>query len=70
MKLCWADKLAVMWAGFLIFFWSIMWLPDLSGYLAMVLSPDGIRAIAFLVVPPWLLLRGIRWTFGGTRVAR
>lgn len=59
--MCWADRLALVWAGFLTF-----------GYLVMCHGSDGLDPVfwhglpllmLWFVMPIWLLLRGLRWTF-------
>ena len=60
--MCWADRLALVWAGFLTFVYFVM-----CGGPGGPIDPKFWYCTPlvwlYFAAPIWLLLRGLRWTF-------
>jgi hypothetical protein len=71
MRLCWADRLAIVWLAFLNLLLFLMWVPGegLVPYLHAILSLGWLHAMLFFVGAPWAFLRFSGWAFRGTRRA-
>lgn len=59
--MCWVDRLALVWAGFVAFFYFVMCYGPAG--LDPVFSRYVLLLVFWMAVPPWLFLRGLRWTF-------
>lgn len=66
----WADRVAIVWGG--VVFAALLFLSDSSDKFdhAMLATTFGIQAVLKLILPVWLLLRGIDWVLGGPRHRR
>ena len=66
----WADRVTLVWAG--VVFAALLFLSDSADKFdhAMIETTFGVQAVLKLILPVWLLLRGIDWIFGGPRHRR
>lgn len=66
----WADKIAIVWGG--VVFVVILWMANNAAAFddAMLHSDLAFQLVLKLVLPVWLLLRGLDWIAGGPRRRR
>lgn len=61
----WADRIALLWAGLVVA--TLWWATNDNtiGLIQDLVSFEGFRGLAILVMPVWLFLRLLHFVFGG-----
>ena len=62
--MCWADKLGVLWA-FLVVLFVLILAPDRGVASAALVSGEGLKLLAIVILPVWVFFRLIDWLTGG-----
>lgn len=63
--MCWADKLGVLWAGIAYFVLFMLGGANPDPTTPSILSWGITQSMLIIILPVWLLARGVDWIMGG-----